>query len=145
MSAPQQLPFAMQRVVCFALLLGMVTFTIAVAVFLQSNDGVGLLSPPMQELHVPVVVTGIATALVALLLRAMLGKRVAAASEQQRSAARFVATLVPLALIEGACLFAQVVWLLNGAPVPNLVTVLGLLSVAISIVPMQDPDRQRAE
>ena len=138
------LPFAMQRLVFFALLFGMAMFTICVAVMLQSNDGKGLLSPPMLELNIAVIAAGITAAAVALLLRALLGRRAEATPKEQRAAARFRATLVPLTLLEGACMFALVAWLLNGNPVPNLVVGLGVMSVALAIVPMQDPDQERA-
>ena len=49
MNSGPQLSFAMQRMVCFALLFGMVMFTIAVAVMLQVNDGLGLLQPPLLD------------------------------------------------------------------------------------------------
>ena len=144
MSTGPQLSFAMQRMVCFALLFGMVMFTIAVAVMLQVNDGKGLLQPPLLELNIPVIATGIAAAATALLLRSTLGRRAEATPKEQRAAARFRATLVPLALLEGACMFALVAWLMNGNPVPNLVVGLGVMSVALAIVPMQDPDQERA-
>lgn len=143
MSTGPRLSFAMQRMVCFALLFGMVMFTIAVAVMLQVNDGKGLLQPPLIELNIPVIGTGIAAGLSALLLRSVLSRRAEAAPKEQRAGARFRATLVPLALLEGACMFALVAWMMNGNAVPNLVVALCVMSVAIAIVPMRDPDQER--
>lgn len=138
MSSP--LPFATQRLVAFALLMGMAMFTIAVAVFLEVNDGRGLLSPPMKDLNVPVIAAAATACAVALILRGTLNARALSAPAERRDLARFQAMLLPLAVLEGACCFALVAWMLNGDPVPNLVAALGVLSCAIAIAPLRDPD-----
>lgn len=134
------MPFAARRLVAFALLMGMAMFTIAVAVFLETNEGKGLLVPPMKELDVPVVATAGAACAVALLLRGVLNARALSATAELRDRARMVATVVPMAVLEGACCFALVAWMLNGNAVPNLVAALGVLSCAIAIAPLNDPD-----
>ncbi len=64
---------------------------------------------------------------------------IVAASAATRSQAQFVATLIPLAILEGACLLGITAWLLNGNAVPNLVAALVLLSIAIAMVPFSAP------
>lgn len=139
---PGGLPFAHQRLVFLALLLGMVMFIVVIAVLQQVGD----MKPPgnpITELDtiVPVFAATIATG--ALLLRSVLRQKAEAMAGPERQAARFRATLVPLAMVEGGCLFAATAWWLNGKVVPHLVTALVLLAIAIAIVPFQDPDAGR--
>ncbi len=141
MSTPRPaVPFASQRLVFFALLMGMVLYTIAVAVVLQMGDGKGMAVEPIPMLDTVVIAATATLVVAAFAIRGLLR----AAAERQagaaRSQARFVATMVPLALLEGACLFALTVWLLNGNAVPNLVAALVALSMAITVVPFSDPD-----
>jgi hypothetical protein len=140
MSERAPLPFAAQRLVFFALLLGMTMYAIVVAVMLQTSGGKGLAEAPIPQLEVAAVVVGAVSAVVGLALRGGLQRSAAATTGTARSHARFRATLIPLAMLEGGCLFALTVWLLNGAAVPALVVGLVLLSLAIALVPFQDPD-----
>jgi hypothetical protein len=132
--------FATQRLVCIALLLGMTTFAIVVAVVLQQNEGRGLADHRLPELDDAVVFVGIGAGLVALAVRSLLFKLAARSDPEQRGMARFRATLVSLALLEGGCLFGLCVWMLNGNAVPGLAAALALLSLAVLVVPFTDPD-----
>jgi hypothetical protein len=76
----------------------------------------------------------------ALVLRSILRRGAESQQGSARAAARFRATLLPMALLEGGCLFGLVVWMLSGRAVPGLVTALVLLSAMIALVPLQDPD-----
>ena len=52
--------------------------------------------------------------------------------------------LVPLAILEGGCLFATTVWMLTGNAVPSLAVALVMLAIAIALVPFSDPDTHSA-
>jgi hypothetical protein len=137
----QQIPFAQQRLVLVALLLGMTMYAIAAGIVLQTNDGKGIggdAVPPFLETIV--LVAGVALAAASFQLRSVLTRRAAAAEAEARSAMRFQSRLIPIAMLEGGCLFAITVWLLTGNTVPSLVVALVLLSLAIAQVPFQDPD-----
>jgi hypothetical protein len=135
-------PFAAQRLIFMALLLGMVMFVIVIAVLLHQQDGKGFLVPPVPALDTAAVILGFATVAGALVLRRFLGRAGAAAAAPARGAARFRAVMIPLAVLESGCVFALTVWLLNGNSVPNLVVALVILSIAIAIVPFTDPEPQ---
>ena len=137
---PASPSFATQRLVCIALLVGMTTFAIVVAVLLHQNEGRGLADRPMPELDDAVVFVGIGAGLVALLLRSLLHKLAERSAPEQRSMARFRGTLLSLALLEGGCLFGLCVWMLNGNAVPGLAVALALLSLSVVLVPFTDPD-----
>jgi hypothetical protein len=132
--------FAQQRLICLALLLGMIAFTIVVAAVLQQNEGKGLGAEPVAFLDDAVVFVGASMALAAFLVRSLLRKQAERAEPPSRAMARFRAVLVPLACLEGGCLFGLVVWMLNGNAVPALATALCLLSLAVLVVPFTDPD-----
>ncbi len=134
------LPFAMQRLVFFALLLGMTMYIVAVAVVLQMGGGKGLAEAPIAPLDTVVIAVAVATASGAFVLRPVLQRAVGGEDAAARSQAAFRATLIPVAMLEGGCLLATTTWLLNGNAVPNLVAALVLLSLAIAIVPFSDPD-----
>lgn len=134
------LPFAQQRLVFFALLLGMTMYALVVAVVLQTNDGKGLSEAPVALLDTVVIAVGAASALGAFSLRGIMQRQAEAAVGSARSHARFRATLVPVAMLEGGVLLGLTVWMLNGNVVPNLVVALVLLSIAIAFVPFADPD-----
>lgn len=136
------LPFATQRLVFFGLLFGMTMFALAAAVLIMTNDGKGMASSPLPQLQSVVVPIGIAAAIGALVMRRTLLRTLPQAPGRERSQARFRATLVPLVLLEAGCLFALTSWFLNGDTVPNLVVALVLLSLAIAIVPLSDPDAE---
>jgi hypothetical protein len=134
-----QLPFAHQRLVFFGLLFGMVMYAVTVAVILQVG-GTGLATERIDVLDTIVVAVGGAALAGALTLRSLLRRNVESATGAARSHARFHATLVPIALLEGGVLLALTAWLLNGNPVPNVVVAMVLLAAAIAIVPFADPD-----
>jgi hypothetical protein len=140
----QPMPFALQRLVFFALLLGMVAYTVVTAVLLQTF-GKGLAESPIAGLDDVAVFAGLAMATGAMLVRRSLQRRAELLPAAERSHARFRATLVPLAILEGGCLLGTTTWLLNGRPVPGLVVGMVLLSLAVLIVPMRDPDADRAD
>ncbi|MFY9345126.1 MAG: hypothetical protein WAT39_21735 [Planctomycetota bacterium] len=140
MSPSGPVPFAVQRLVFMALLLGMTMYIVAVAVVLQMGGGKGLAEPPIAPLDTVVIAVAAASATAAFVLRPVLLRAVAGRDEAARSQAAFRATLIPVAMLEGGCLLATTAWLLNGNVVPNLVAALVLLSLAIAIVPFSDPD-----
>ncbi|MEO6596772.1 MAG: hypothetical protein ABIP94_18650 [Planctomycetota bacterium] len=132
--------FAAQRLIFFALLMGMSLYAVVIAAVLQNNDGKGLVGKPIAILDTVVGGVGIGLALAAFLVRRVLQRKLERKDGIARTSARFVTTIVPLAMLEGGCLFALTVWMLNGNPVPSLVTALVLLAMAIYIVPFSDPD-----
>lgn len=132
--------FAQQRMICFALLTGMALYAIVAAFTLHGNDGQGMVPDTVKALEWLTPVFGVATAVSALLLRRVLQQKADAKPPAERGAARFRATLIPLALIEGGCLFAITIWMMTGATVPHLVVAMVLLAIAIAIVPLHDPD-----
>lgn len=137
------LPFAQQRLVFFALLFGMTMFAVVVAIVLQLNDGKGMVQPPIAVLDTVVIAAGAAAALGAFTLRGALQRTADATRGDARSHARFRATLIPLAMLEGGVLFGLTVWMLNGNAVPNLVVALVLLATAVAFVPFSDQDADR--
>jgi len=140
MTGTHQIPFSGQRIISFALVFGMTMYAIAAGVILQTNDGVGLLEEPMPVLDTAALVVGCVTGLGALVLRTIMNKRAEAALPEDRQMPRFVSRIVPLAMLELGCLLAITAWMLNGAAKPSLVVACVLLSIAIAIVPFQDPD-----
>jgi lysylphosphatidylglycerol synthetase-like protein (DUF2156 family) len=144
MTTQRQAPsFAQQRIIYFAILLGVVMFLVAVAVLQQTNEGRGLATEPIPALDTAAITLGAVLASVAFFARGPLRRRAEQATGPARSQARFLATLVPLAILEGGCLFAIVTWMLNGTMVPSLVVALVLLAAAIAVVPFADPDAGR--
>ncbi|MBL8754208.1 MAG: hypothetical protein JNK15_12980 [Planctomycetes bacterium] len=136
-----QPPFAVQRVVFLALLGGMAAFALVVAMVLQGNGGRGLAETPIEMLDIAAVGIGATNAVLAFVLRAILHGRIAAHPPQQQATARFAATLVPIAVLEGGCMLALTAWMLNGAPFPNALVAGVLFAVAVTITPFRDPDR----
>jgi hypothetical protein len=137
---PKALPFAAQRIVYFALLMSMVVYSIVPAVVLQQNGGKGLAETPLASLDTTAIALGALLAVAAVVVRSKLHAKAAQQRGAQRTNALFRATLVPLAMLEAGCLMSLTAWLLNGNPVPGLVVAMVLLSLAILIVPMRDPD-----
>lgn len=136
-------PFATQRVVFFALLMGVLGFAAVVAVMLDQNGGKGLAAAPIDALDTMAIVVGAGLATAAMLVRRRLQTGTTQLEGEARAAASFRATLVPLAMLEGGSLLGLTTWLQNGRPVPGLVVALVLLSLAITIVPFTDPDERR--
>ncbi|MBL8728344.1 MAG: hypothetical protein JNM25_07940 [Planctomycetes bacterium] len=136
--------FAQQRLIAVALLLGMTFYAVVVAIVLQSNGGRGLAVEPIAVLDTVVLVVGASMAVTAFVLRSLLNAAADRAAPELRPLQRFRAVLVPLAAIEGACLFALTVWMLNGRTVPTLAVAMVLLALAIVIVPFSDPDADRS-
>jgi hypothetical protein len=140
MSTPPP-PFAMQRLVFVALLLGPSLFAVVVGVLLQMRGGKGMAETPIPMLDTVVVVVGISLTSAALMLRRVLSRVAASMTGDARSHARFRATLIPLAMLEGGSLFALTTWMLNGAAVPPLAVAVAMLAIAVVLVPFSDPDR----
>lgn len=136
-------PFAAQRVVFFALLMGVLVFAAVVAVVIDQNGGQGLAAAPIEALDTAAIVVGSGLAVASLLVRRRLQTSARQLAGEARAAARFRSTLVPLAMLEGGSLFGLTTWLQNGRAVPGLVVALVLLSLAITIVPFTDPDERR--
>jgi hypothetical protein len=134
------LPFARQRLVFLALLAGMVFYALAVWIMLQQNDGKGLAREPIPVLDTVVMVVGAALAVTSFVLRNALQQSAEAAPVPARAGLRFRAVLVPLAMLEGGCLFALTAWMLHGTAMPNLAVALVLLALALYHVPFTDPD-----
>jgi hypothetical protein len=133
-------PFAVQRILFFALFLGVTLFAIAAGIMLQSRDGKGLADPPIEVLHDVVIVVGAFALIGAFVMRALMHRRAAGLDGPARGAAKFMATLLPLAMLEGGCLLGVITWMLNGEAVPSLVVTLVLMSIAIALIPLRDPD-----
>lgn len=136
---PPALPFAVQRIVYFALIMSMVCYAVVPAVVLQQNGGKGLAEVPLPMLDTVAMTLGAALGVAAIFVRGKLHTVAAAQAGAARARALFRATLVPLAMIEAGCLLGLTAWMMNGNPVPGLVVALVLLSLAILIVPLRDP------
>jgi cytochrome bd-type quinol oxidase subunit 2 len=142
MSGNRNVPFAGQRMVCMALVFGMVLYAIAAGVMLKVNDGIGLAEEPIALLNTAALIVGIAVAIIATLLRRLLTKKAEAADKEHRAAQRFLSRILPLAIIAGGCLLAITTWMLNGEAMPALAVACVLLSIAIAMIPTQDPDAE---
>lgn len=138
--SPGSPTFAQQRLVCFALLMGVGAFALVVAFLLQQNGGAGLAPDIDPMLGTAVLVVGPSMAVAALLVRGMLARKADAEPMATRASARFRALLVPMAMLEGGALLGITVWMMSGAAVPNLVVALVLLALMIALVPLRDPD-----
>lgn len=137
------LPFSLQRIIFSSLLFVVITF-MAVVALMVPGDGPGLAPEPMAAMDLLAVVFGAITLVAGLFLRWTLHRRADQKQGDARRQARFLATLVPLAVLEGGCLLALVVWMTNGYPLPGLVVALILLSVMIAILPFRDPEAHGA-
>lgn len=136
-------PFGQQRLIAIALLAGAAMFAIVVAVLLQTRDGKGMAPEPIPQLDTVVVVVGVTMALGAVVLRSVLRSVAEKADAEERTMARFRATLVPIVLLEGASMLALTDWMLSGRPVPGLVVAMVALAIGIAMVPFTDPDAGR--
>jgi len=132
--------FAQQRLICFALLLGVGAFALVVAFLLQQNGGAGLSPEVDPMLGTVVLAVGPSMAVAALVMRSVLGRQADAQPSATRAGARFRAVLVPMAMLEGGALLGITVWMISGAAVPNLVVALVLFALMIALVPLRDPD-----
>ena len=140
MSGNVNMPFAGQRMICMALVFGMAMYAIVAGVMIKMNDGVGLSEEPIEVLDAVSLGVGIGAAVIAMVVRVMLTKKAEATDKEHRATPRFLSRIVPLAILEGGCLLAITVWMLNGTALPPLAVACVLLSFAIALVPMQDPD-----
>lgn len=138
MSSSTPPPFAGQRMICLALVIGMTMYAIAAGVVLQTNDGAGLMPEPIEVLDTIAIALGVAMGVSAYLLRRMLRQKAADRPQSERGTPMFLSRLIPLAMLEGACLFAITAWMLNGKAVPALAVACVLLSIAIAFVPFAD-------
>lgn len=132
--------FAQQRTICIALVLGIAMYVTAVGVILKINDGSGLSDEPIEVLDTAALAVGIAVAIGAMLARSILTKKAKATAKEHRATPRFLARIVPLAIIEGGGLLAITAWMLNGNALPSLAVACVLLSFAIALIPLTDPD-----
>ena len=128
-------PFAQQRIVCLALLTGIVLYAAVVAYLLNS----GPVARPVPELDQVTLFAGIALAIGALVARGVLKAKANEAPAADRSQKHFVATLVPLAMLEGGCLLAITTWMVNTNTIPNLLIAGVLFAIAVVLVPFSDP------
>ncbi len=135
-------PFAAQRLMLFALLLGMIFYAVVVGVLLGQQEWVGLAEQPLPILDSVVLGVGGAAVVAAVLMRSVLQGRAAAADAEQRPGLQFQAHLIPVAILEGGVLLALTAWMLNGAPLPYTVVAGVLFAIAVIMVPFSDPDAQ---
>lgn len=140
MNGKASIPFAGQKMIYMALVVGIAMYAIVAGLILKSNDGIGLMEEPIQMLDTASPIVGIALALAAIAARILFNKRADAAELGGRSMQRMLSRLVPIFLLESACLFAITAWLLNGKAMPSLAVACILLSIAIAMMPLQDPD-----
>lgn len=133
-------PFAAQRMIFIALLLGMSMYAVVVAVLLAQQDWVGIGEEPIEVLQTVVVAFGAVTAITAPMIRGVMMRRVEAAAEEQRPGLRFQARLVPVAILEGGVLLALTAWMLNGGLLPYVAVAGVLFAIAVVLVPFTDPD-----
>ena len=133
-------PFAQQRLICVALLLGMASYATVVAVILMQNGFQGLATEYIGWLDLAVPGVGLLCAVLAWLTRRFLSAAAAAQFGAARGHAMFRANFIPIAIAEAGCLFGLTGWLLNANAMPHLVTALVLISLAIWFLPMRDPD-----
>lgn len=144
MSGNVNMPFAGQRMICMALVFGMAMYAIVAGLVLQTNEGAGLADEPIEMLDTVALAVGIAAGVLGMLVRVLLTRKAEAAAKEDRATPRFLSRIVPLAILEGGCLLAITVWMLNGKAVPALAVALVLLSFAIALIPLQDPDAEVA-
>ena len=133
-------PFAQQRLICLALLLGMVSYATVVAVILMQNGFQGLATEYIDWLDLAVPGVGAACAVLAWLTKRSLSAAAATLFGTARGNAMFRANFIPIVIAEAGCLFGLTAWLLNANAMPHLVTALVLISLSILFVPMRDPD-----
>ena len=139
-SGPRNASFAQQRLIAFALLMGVGAYALVVAFLLQQNDGKGLQPDVAPELANVVLMLGPAMLVTGLVLRTVMNRRAEALPVDERAPLRFQAMLLPMAVLEAGALFGITVWMLSGKAVPSLVTALVLFAAMIAIVPLRDPD-----
>jgi len=140
MADPAPTP-AQLRIVAFALFGGAAAFALAVPLLLHLHGGQGYDPVAALDLVGPLLAP---SALVgALLLRARLRRRAEHAPPEQRQGFAAAATLVPLAMLEGAAIFNAVAWLLNGTAYPFVLAIVFALGAMVAFVPRTD-DAPRA-
>ena len=134
-------PFAQQRILFFALVLGVVAMAGVIA-FLTNEAGAAQPGePPPEDLLGPYVwPVAAALAAAALLVRGFLHGKADAAAGEERRRLRFRATFLPLALLEGGALFGLIAWLQARKEQPGLIAALVLLAGMLAIIPLQDRD-----
>lgn len=133
--------FAQQRIVCFALVLGVVAMAGVIAFLTDESGAAQPGEPPPEDLLGPYVwPVAAAAAVAAFLVRGFLHGKADAAEGSARRWLRFRATMVPLALLEGGALFGLVAWLQARKEQPGLIAALVLLAGMLAIIPLQDRD-----
>ena len=126
--------------ICIALVFGIAMYAIVVGVILKMNEGIGLSDEPIEVLDTVALAVGITVAVVALLIRWILIKKAEATAKEHRARPRLLSRIIPLTIIEGGGLLAITIWMLNGNAVPSLAVACVLLSLAIALIPLTDPD-----
>ena len=132
--------FSDQRMICIALVFGIAMYAIVVGVILKMNEGIGLSDEPIEVLDTVALAVGITVAVVALLIRWIFIKKAEATAKEDRARPRLLSRIIPLTIIEGGGLLAITIWMLNGNAVPSLAVACVLLSLAIALIPLTDPD-----
>lgn len=123
-----------------AMVFGITMYAIVAGVMIGSNDGKGLVEN-LDGLIVDMTVwIGGGAAIGAITARQLMQRGLEDQPPAAVAARRFVARLVPIAILEAGALFALTIWLLSGKNVPPLAVAMVLLSIAIAIVPFRDPD-----
>lgn len=133
-------PFAAQRLICIALLLGMLLYGVVVAVLLAQQEWRGIAEQPIDVLDMITPVAGGALLVAATVARMTLRNRAEAAPAEVRPGLMFQSTLVSVAMLEAGVLLAITAWMLNGNPMPHVIVAAVLFAVTIVFVPFSDPD-----
>lgn len=133
-------PFAQQRLICLALLLGMVSYATVVAVLLLQNGFQGMATEYIGWLDIVVPSVGLVCAILAWQSKRLLSAAAASLFGVARGNAMFRANFIPIVIAEAGCLFGLTGWLLNANAMPHLVTALVLISISIWFMPRRDPD-----
>lgn len=139
-------PFAQQRILFFAMAMGVVAMAVVIGVLANEIGPTAPGAPPPAQLP-PDDLLGVFVwpfaavhATAAFAVRRYLHGKADAAEGEARRMFRFRATLVPLALLEGGALFGLVAWLTAKNEQPGLIAALVLLAAMLAIIPLQDRD-----
>ena len=132
-------PFAVQRILCLALVIGMSIYMVMAAVVLQSQEHT-ILEEPLAGFDIITLIVGGSALLVSLTGRMVLTQRANRTPPERRAMLRFAARLFPIAVLEFGGLLAITGWLLHGTTWPYLGVAGTLLAVAVALVPFTDVD-----
>ena len=137
-------PFGAQRIICIALVAGQVMYAIVVGICVltdidlqpQEQDSLELLDSLLTYAAVPMAIIGV-------VLRSLLTNYANRLAGSKRLDVRSMSRILPLALIEGACLLAITIYLLNQS-ILALPIIGVLLAIGISWIPFRDIDATEA-